>query len=319
MLHRSLLAGALLFGACFSSQPKAKDGASTPPTVATAERAPDYSATIADPLGFLPRDSEIVVSVDATQVRDSELWAMFSPRITEAAGDGLATFQAACGFHPLDALRGITVGLQGKAPDVEGVIVVSGFDRTQVMDCLARAAKEPGSDLRIDGGFVSSPVSDGQGAVAFTFVDASTAVISYGKTASKESLQAILASGAPLRTSPAFTEMFSSIDVSSSAWMVVNSRVFDDAMSSVGVRASALFGWVTLRDGVSGTVRVRFADAAQATSLASMAQGQLGAAKAFFDKLEVAAEGNDFVLQLGMTTQQLSTLASMLSSLAGAP
>lgn len=315
MRHRPLLACVLLLGACFSSQQKST---SSPQPSSPQERAPDYSATIADPLGFLPRDSEIVLSLDAAQVRESALWTAFEPRLLAAAGPELSTFQTVCGFDPLQKLRGITVGIKGKEPDVEGVIVVSGFDRAQVMDCLARATKETGG-AQIDGELVTIPVSDKGSATVFTFVDASTVVLAYGKTVSKESLQAILASGSPLRTSEAFSKLFATIDTDASVWMVVNGRYIDDGSAALGANLQAVFGSLTLRDGVAASVRLRLGDAGQATNLASIVQGQIGAAKSFFEKLEVKAEDVDLVVDASMTAQQLATMVSMLGGMAGAP
>jgi len=69
MRHRSLLAGMLVLGACFSSKGSGTAPGSTPPATA----ATDYTATIADPLGFLPLESELVLGVDGDQIRKSAL------------------------------------------------------------------------------------------------------------------------------------------------------------------------------------------------------------------------------------------------------
>jgi len=72
---------------------------------------PRHARTAADPLAFLPADAELVVSVDAAQLRSSALWQKVQPALTAKLGDMLAAFAAECGYDPVAAVKRITLGI----------------------------------------------------------------------------------------------------------------------------------------------------------------------------------------------------------------
>ena len=316
MPDRSWLVGLLVLGACF----KSGGGASseTPSNQAGKPRASDYTATLADPVGFLPIDSEVVLRLDAGQLRQSELWRMVEPRL--AAVSELGRFKQACGIDPVTSIQAITVGLK-KLGDAtpEGVIVIKGIDRARLTECATRLAARDQS-LVVDAGFVRIQATGTDPSIALTFIDARTLVAELGPSVTTDSLRGHLEAGSPLRGSPAFMQMLALVDLEAATWGVFNgsSKVFDQA-SAMGVRPKAVFGSVRLASGLDVKVRIRLDSAPQAQSLTSTVQGQLGMAQAFFDRLEVTAEDADMVVAAGMNDQQLANMVGMLGGMLGAP
>lgn len=310
---RTLLIAALLTAACSKSSPG---------TVANKAGSPggaDYSATIADPLGFLPVDSEVVMALDANRLRATPLYQRLAPDMLSRIGGALDELNQMCGFDMLGSIRGISVGLSQVGSDnPTGVAVVSGLPRDKSMACIDTAnQKKPGQFTR-DGDVVFQQASSGK--VAFMFVDASTAVTYMGPDVSKQRLMTVLAGGAPLRKSPAFMEMFGLVKADDPIWFFVNGNAkFMQEMAAMGVRPKAMFGSLAVDSGLAATMRVRLDSNQSAQSLAQMAQSQTQMASGFFEKLEFTADGNDTVLSASMTQAQLDNLLAMVGSMLGGP
>jgi hypothetical protein len=290
----SIALGAL--GGCF------RDGAKAPPLEnrAGAPRAVSTS----DLLAFLPKDSEVVIGLDARQLLGSPLWQHFEPRVLRAIGQDMEQFRKACGYDPVAALRGVTIGMKTGEPE-EAVFVVRGLPRDQTMACLGRVLARQGQ-VTVQGKIVLLP---GEPAAALTFVDATTLVLA----TSRDELEEALAAGAPLRTSRAFAELWGQIDPKHAAWMIANgaARAFS-SMASMGVRPRAMLGSIALGDGVTLFGRLRLPTADEATQLAAVGQAQLGAVQSMVSKIELGAEGPDVTLRVEMTDAQVQALAGLL-------
>jgi len=319
MIQRALLVGSFLvssFGACSSGH----SGSTTPPGNTAPPKAPDYAASVADPLGFLPVDSEIVMGLDVDSVRTSALWPHLSSRITATAGPQLAMFQQMCGFDPMATVHRIRLGLKNlKAEKPEGVIVITGLDRPQLMACMAKAGN--GAAV-IEGDYVTFDAAKTGGTqAAFAFVDASTAVVTLGASANKDQLKAVLASGMPLRKSPAFMQLLTQTDVEASLWgmMNANSSIFDQLAAGIGTKPKAMFGSVRLNPGMTINMHVRLDTADAAQKLATMANNQVGMAKGFVTKLDITTEAADVVVAVGMDDQQLNSLIMLVAGQLGSP
>lgn len=323
MRHRSLLLGLVLvlLGGCFKSS---GSGATATATPSNSVRGVDYSATLLDPVGFLPIDSEVVLSVDGDQLRGSALWRMVEPKLMAAAGQDLVAFKQFCNIDPVASIRDVTIGiknLQQETPD--GVLVVGGLDGARMLDCMKRSREAGETSVSIENGIVVIDDTDKSGQpdqVVFAFADATTLVMLVGPKTTKQAFLAVLASGAPLRKSPMFSELLQQVDVSAPVWGVMNgsSSAFDD-LRGMGIKARAVFGSAQLGAGLAVSMKLRLENAQEAQGLAGMAQGQLGAAKNFFERLEVTAEATDVVVVAAMTDAQLQSMIGLLGGMFGSP
>ncbi len=320
MRYRSLLAGAFLLTACFKS---GGSSGTTPSNKAGGRATVDYSATIADPVGFLPMDSEVVLSLDAEQLRRSPVWGMLETKLLAAAGRDLAMFKTVCGFDPVTSIRGITIGIKNLKQDTpDGVLVVSGLDRTRLTDCMTKARKEGDKAVQVaaDGTVTIAAEGAGDSPVVFGFVDDSTVVAMIGPATTSASFAAVLSGGSPLRKSPAFGELVGRINLEAALWTVINgnSSVFEQA-AALGVKPKAIVGFVNLATGMDASLRIRLSSPQEAQQLTTMAQGQLGMAQGFFDKLEVNADGADVAVLAVMTDAQLQSMLSIVNGMLGSP
>jgi len=322
MRHRLLLAGVLLVTACFKSGGSGGGGGETPSNQARGTGA-DYSATIADPLGFLPIDSEVVVSLDAEQLRRSPVWSVIEPKLLVAAGSDLQMFKTVCGIDPVTSIHGITIGIKNlKQETPDGVLVVTGLDRARMTACMDKARKQGDQAVQVakDGTVTIAAESKTDSPVVFAFVDASTVVAMIGPATSSAAFAKVLASGTPLRKSPAFGELIARVDLEAALWTVLNgnSSVFEQ-VAALGMKPKALLGSVHLATGLDAAMRIRLGTPAEAQQITTMAQGQLGMAAGFFDKLEVTADGSDVAIVAVMTDAQLQNMLSLMTGMLGGP
>lgn len=328
MAQRALLVGLLMVASCYKGGSSGGSGTAPPPANnnPAAIRGVDYSATIADPLGFLPVDSEIVLGLDVDQLRKSTFWPPIAAKLSTAGGSELDTFKQICNVDPMASVHSITLGIKNvKQTTPDGVMVVSGLDRAALMACMEKAAKTADSRTSIQNGIVvitgaKSTGGTGLGAtaandstVAFAFVDASTVVGVIGPTASRTQLQAVLAAGTPLRSSPAFNALIKLTNLEASLWTMMNgnSSVFDQAAGMLGSRPKAAFGSVNVTSGVAMDMRLRLEDAARATQLQQMISGQVGMARAMFTKLDVTTDDADLVISVSMTDAQITQILQL--------
>jgi hypothetical protein len=291
------------------------------PVASPPARVPHVNPAVHDPLGYLPVDSEIVLSVDASQLRASGLWKQLEPVVSAKAGDALARLRTQCGVDPLRSIRQIALGFKGLGdqPGPSGVFVVRGLDRTALMACLDRLV---GTDPRvtIGNGVVTVKGAPDANPAAFTFTGASTLVAVISPTASPEELAAVIKRGTPLRGSPAFVEMLGRIQTQRTAWFALNgsSNVFDK-MATLGFRPKLVSGSVDLSNGFTGAVRIRLDSEDSARNLAGLGQAQLGAARALVEDIELTSEDTDVVLRVVMSQAQLDAIAGMLGAFTGGP
>ena len=318
---KGFVVGAALLVGCYKAAPPPlpPPAARTAPIVAPVV---DYRGALADPVGFLPADSELVLAVDGDQLRNSALWTFADAKLRAAAGASFTTFTTTCGFDPLTTIRGITLGLRGLKQDKpEGVVVVTGMARKKLTECLDRAAATTSTPLVVDHGvYTLRKDATDPTAMAFTFVDDTTAVLHVAPSADRATLAKVLAAGVPLRRSPTFTQLLAQVDTSASVWGVVNgkSSIFD--LTQGTQKPVAVWGSVRLVDGASVAVRVRFVDPAIAQQLATQAQAQLqGTAQMFFDQLDISADGTELVIEAVMNETKLASLVSIVGMAMQAP
>jgi len=292
-----------------------------PAPVAPPVRAPRVNPGVYDPLGFLPVDAEVVMSVDVNQLRASALWKQFEPAVSAKAGDTLGKLRTQCGVELLPSVKQIAMGLQrlGDERGPSGVIVVRGLDRKAFWACVEQLR---GADPRVmvANGVMLVKGEPGQNPVALTFAGASTMVLVTSPTASPDELERVIKRGAPLRASTAFLETFGRIEPHRTAWFAVNSSGKTlDKLATLGIRATAFSGWVDLANGFAAAARLRLDSEDSARNLAGLGQAQLGQVKALVEEVELSSEDADLVFRVVMTQEQLESIVRMFGVFAGGP
>jgi hypothetical protein len=321
MGKRALVVGVLASASCYREAPP-------PPVVGSQPvvQVPRRAST--DPLAYLPIDSELVLHLDARQVRASSLWRRFEPNLRSRAGMLLVTFQDLCGFDPIATIRTVALGVKevgSQAPS--GVFVLRGIDRNAVMTCYHRHEVQSrkahkSSGTMIDRGVVLLPPdTSGESPIAFAFADDSTLVVLSGPSASTQAMLDTLEAGSPLRASDAFNALLGITDTADALWLVVNgSAKMLDTFALFNVKPRALTGSLDLHDGLIGDFRLRLDAADEAARLAAMLQQQASGVpqlQAMLQRLDITSDGADLVVGLGLTEQQAESIASMVLGAAG--
>jgi hypothetical protein len=293
-----------------------------PTTPENKAQAPDFRATAEDELGFLPATADMVAGIDMMSLRRSQLWQKFEPMFVSALGDDLTKFRNACGFDPLKTTERITIALKERGPDqYAGVIVIRGVDTTRVRECLASEVQKSGGKATTDRGVVvvTQPNTPGT-MMAVGVVGASTMVIQMDAVASYDSLNGVLASGAPLRKSPAFMALQTRREAGASVWFMANgnSKAFDQ-MRQLGMSPKSLDGTLTVTDRFAGVLRMTMGSAGEAAKMQSEFDKIKAMIAPMVDKFETRANGDVLAVEAVITEQQLRSMLQMLSGAMGGP
>ncbi|HEY0477180.1 MAG TPA: hypothetical protein VGD37_06630 [Kofleriaceae bacterium] len=272
----------------------------------------------ADPLSFLPLDSDIVLGIDIRALRASALWKEYLPRLTQAVGANLAEVQRRCGFDPIQAIDSVTIGTRTKDTS-DTVVVIRGPERDRTVACL-QSNVAPGTTVTTvpgDRGVLLVASKNGARNLA-TFADRSTLVLVGATRSTPDALRAVLRGGAPLRGSQGFVAAFDRLEPGATMWLVVNGKaLIFDQMAVGGVRPLAMYGTLRVGDGLQGRLHVRLTTPDEAAKLAGVAQTQIQPAAAMVDRLTATAEGDVMTVAADMSIDKVRALASMLLSVAG--
>jgi hypothetical protein len=279
-------------------------------------------------LGYLPADADAVIGLDFAQVRRSALWQQFVvPKLQARTITDLREFEALCGFDPLASLGSITLGLKGLGNDasVTGTIVIHGFEKAKAMSCFDRErvadAEQDGSKITIDGDVVLITDVAGNEHVAFTFADATTALIVLGPSAAtKQGVEQIVAGGGTLATSSAFAETLHYVNTDAALWLMVADDspligIINTAITPyTAVRLGTIYVSLNVSDTLSLDAGLRLGSPEVVASFVAAIQARIDAMNASstlsrsFDQLDVTADGSDLIVSLAMSGDQLVQL-----------
>jgi hypothetical protein len=196
------------------------------------------------------------------------------------------------------------------------VFVMRGVPRDRTLACATRAL--PGqAKVELAGDVILIPgKGPGDPPGAARFADGATLVVA----TSRRRLDAALSSGAPLRGSRAFSELWALVDTRHALWGIANatSRAFS-SLASMGVRPRALLGSVALAGGLSLIGRMRLGTPDEAQQLASLGQAQSGAMRSMAERVEIGADGPDVTLRVDMTAGQAESMVRLMLGAWGPP
>jgi hypothetical protein len=240
--------------------------------------------------------------------------------IMSALGDKLSKFKDTCGFDPIEQAGTFTAGVKGAKGDQDVSMVVTGFAKDKVVDCIKKAAEKDGKtgDVKIDGDYVE--ISTPKGTMGLLFTDAG---ILFHKTATgfatKDALvaQSKLSGDASLASSKIFTDALGKIDTKGGIWFVANGA--SPAMADSPFKAKVFYGAVKITDGLAADVYATMNSEADAKQLADMAKSQMDQVKGagMLQDASAEAKGADVHITVSMTKDQLETIAGMMKGMLG--
>ncbi len=296
-------------------------GGSAPPPAAPPPVQPapvKHSAALGDPLGFLPADAQVVSVLDFKELRGSQLWQRLEPVLRQRAGTQLTQFADLCQFDPIAPLRRISIAVRDLNGTPSGVVVVRGYRRDLAMACVDKVSRESPDKLALDRARGVASVTENGQRVMFAFADDTTLVVRFGPTLDATAFGETMDSGAPLRMTPGFDELFGKVEPSHPMWvMVLDGSVFKG--QTAGMNATALVASAKIGDTATAHLRLRLDDPANAATMATQIQGQVQAIAAMFGDITAVAEDVDLIVTAQMTSAQLDSLLSLLGPSLGIP
>jgi hypothetical protein len=296
----SRAAALLALVACGSSAP--------PPALSNKAPAPSYGAALEDWLGFLPVDSEIVVGIDSKQIRTTAVWSQLLPKIEKDMGRDLDEVRAACGFDPFQTVERVSVGLRAIERDkLVGVIVVHGVG-AGMMGCVRSHFGKGGTVSDDKGVLVMDSHPDMRS--AWTVIG-STLIVQLDPAAGHDSMQVVLASGAPLRGSKAFMDLYGGIAKGASLWGVVNgrSKMLDEFGS---MRPRNTKGTITLSDRIVIDGDAVFETVDVANQVDALVKGTFQQVHQWIESGDTRIDGSTLLIKAVIGPAQLSQILQML-------
>jgi hypothetical protein len=279
-----------------------------------------------------PASSKVVFGVSLNSARSSALWGTYKDQIEAAMTKELAEFKTTCGFDPFSQMQTVVVG--GDPDGKEIVVVAKGLQRDQIKSCGEKMATQKGKKFVVtdEGNLVQYEVDNEK--VWGAWLDGSTLVLSPEKDKAYVTQRA--AGQAGLADSAELMGLLKNVDTSGTFYLVAtadawaNSGQAGEMMKGTMKGAKGVFASIKLTDGLSLDAGVRFDTPENAKAFTAMAQSQLDMAKgqqmppqlaglsSAIEKAKVSQNGNDTIVQLQLTNDQLKQLASFFMQMSQA-
>jgi hypothetical protein len=280
------------------------DPAPAPP----ANRTPAPRGASQDILAYLPADSDVVVVLDAAQIRATGLWQGYQDVLTKGA---IREVKERCGID-LAATQRIALALHmPPGGGSEAVVVVRGLPRGAFMKCAADPTKVADKRWAVSGNVIT--VTEGPQAAVAAFVDDNTLVVRAKTGANAAALDAVVRSGSPLRGSRPFVDMFTHTDTGAALWFIVRgeSRLFD-SFKSLGYPLKGASGSIRTGDEFGISARVLMESPTAAQQLAATLKAQVAPLQPFVDSFDVADEDDGVKIEIKITEAQVERLIQMM-------
>lgn len=281
--------------------------------------APDYQRTAADELAFLPSDADFILGFDNTALRKSQLWRAFEPQIDAFMRKVQEQYGSGCGDAFTKQIERVTVAMKiHDDKKFSGVFVVRGPDAARALECSASDTKSKGGTVTIDRGVTLTTRPTVPGIIgASQAIGPTTLVMELGPAASRDSLAAVLATGVPLRASPAFMKLYEHREPGALLWGMANGNASVFAqMASSGLRPRSVDGTIVATDRLVITVRLTMAGPAEAANIASEIDKVKPMAGAYVERLDVRVADATAEIEVAVTEAQIRSMIGMLGGLA---
>jgi hypothetical protein len=284
-------------------------GSSAPPVGPSNKApAPSYGAALEDWLGFLPIDSDIVVGIDSTQIRKTAVWAELLPKVEKSMGHDLDELRTACGFDPFKTVERVSVGLKAAERDkLVGVVVVHGVG-AGMMGCVRSHFGKGGAVIDDKGVLVMDSKPDMRS--AWTVIG-TTLIVDLDPAAGHDTMQAVLASGSPLRSSQAFMALYGALDTkAASMWGVVNgsSKMLEEFGT---MRPKSSKGTVTLSDRILIAGDIVFDAPDVAMQVETLVKATFAQVHQFIESGDTKVDGSTLYVKAAVGPVQLQQILTM--------
>ena len=275
-------------------------------------------------LNVVPADSDFVMGVDLSKVRDSALFKEYGTKMLEQATKDISEFKAQCGFDPVETIKTVSMGIK-MLPGDKGrgsIVFHSTAPRDKLKACLEKSkpdAEAKGTKIVIEGDIAYLTPKDEKTYVALTYLGSDGVVALINDRAwTKDTVSQAIAGKGSVKDSKPFMDAYKAIKQGQTMWFYVNGAAeFAQQAKGAGLDANAFIGSVNVTDAVSAEFRARLKSADAATAAAKMVESQLGQVKMMVPNVSAKAEGNDLKLNVDMSNKEIKSLMSMFGGMLG--
>lgn len=269
-------------------------------------------------LGMLPKDADIVMGINFGALRSSDLYKQYAPMLMKAMGDKLDKFKAECGFDPVESIGSMTMGIKGAKGDQDVTVVITGFKKDQLIDCVKKVGDKDGKKVTVDGDYIQ--VDSPKGPMGMLFVgDSILAHKTPTGTSTKDELIAMSkqAADASPAGSKAFMDVFGKVDSGAGIWFVANGSAA--AMKDSPFQFKVAYGSIKVTDGLAADITATMNSEADAKQVVDMAKAQLDQVKGagMLQDASAEAKGADAHITASVSKEQLEMMASMAKGMLG--
>jgi hypothetical protein len=295
------------------------------------------SAATKEDLELLPKETEILISLNVKRMRNTPLWrAALDLRDSDAnTKKKFDEFTQKCGLDPLTQVEGVTLGFPQIAEDQrEFAGVVRGtFDEQKLVACGKEQAQKEGVELTTTDYGSHKIYSSSRGQAYVSFLDKSTVVVG-GQEWIKKALDRAdgKAEGGSARQNDALMALVKRANTSQAIWGVgvvpekARERFKDDPKLNIAATMKAVVGSLDFASGLLVDLDVDLGGDEEAKKLAETLRGQLDEAKknpqimmtgmsSFLDGVKVEQKGATFHGNVSFTQQQVDDLINRVKGL----
>jgi hypothetical protein len=277
------------------------------------------AAAPADVYKVFPKDSELVIGMSFAALRSSALWKQFGDKWSKDMEGEIAEFKTKCNIDPTARLSNVVIG--GNPQNQKMLVAVTGLSRGEVKSCLTKLAAENAQQYALkEEGNISETKVKGE-TMYIGWLNDSTMVLVPDKKDDKTLLSERLTGKDGLDGNAAFMGIIKGLNTSSAVWFAAVPAAGSPlgagmtmATGGAGPAPKSIFGTVSLQEGLKVDASIRYGKPEEAKQFQDQINAMLMMFKSqpeigkYVQKLSLNAAGNDVVIKMALTQQELDEL-----------
>ncbi|ACY18874.1 hypothetical protein [Haliangium ochraceum] len=306
VLGASLLAAPLALSACSKDKKDAEEGTSRGLSADDAK----------DKFSYLPPDANLVVTLKPPQIASSKLYKdLVAPSMAKFGGNPMDDMQTKCGFDPLTTVTSVTFGGNTESDD-SMVVSVEGLTHDQFAKCAGAMAADGDDKVEVSKeGDLTKISANGDDQYAGWINDTTMVISPKGKT--KEGMEEVMARKEGMGSNAKMMELVGQVDMGSSIWFAMHNSNAGQPVGGVPVQAQAMYGALTLGQGMNVDMTMEQASAEEAKDMVAELTQQLEGLKAmpfgkFVGKAQLEAKDKNVNLDLALSEADMDEMVPML-------
>ena len=275
------------------------------------------------------KDYDFVVGLNANSLRSSGLWKKFGPMIEGQLNSekDYKSFKDTCGFDPVAKIESVIIAgnsaKQGAKPDVS--MVIKGFNKGEAKACAEKMAKKEGEELKIEEDGKLMKVSGKGDTMWLAWLDDGTVFTGSGAEGDggKAWVEARIKGQDGMDKNADMNSLLGQVDSNGTVWFAAQ-PADTSAMAMMGAPPKAMFGTVLLTSGLKADIGLRYEKADDATKMVEQSKQMMGAlgsdptAKMIADKTKLSVNGNDAIIKMDLSEEELGKVLGMAQQMMGA-